>query len=227
MTDTFAARLKQRIRFGSPVTQLDHSASGVSVTCTVMGQPKKFEADYLDIAISPAVLRQMQVSPAWPESKNLVIQEMPYTTKTRVIFQTRTRFWETDKVSPNWSSADPKLNELWAMAEELKTARGILVGGFQTGVTAAASREAFLKSYSGKSVEIEHITQHESAKDPWAEMCERATYRPGDLTRFWPEASRPVERVHFAGAYAAQMSWGMEAALESAHRAAHAIDQGA
>ncbi|MEP7366302.1 MAG: NAD(P)/FAD-dependent oxidoreductase, partial [Acidobacteriota bacterium] len=227
MTDAFAARLKERVRCGSPVTQLEHSGSGVTVTSTVMGEPKKFEADYLVIAISLAVLRQMQVTPAWPESKNYLVQQMPYTTKTRVVFQTRTRFWETDKVSPNWSSSDPKLSELWAMAEELKTPRGILVGGSQPGVSAAATRGAFLQSYSGKSADIEHITLHEWAKDPWAGMCERSTYRPGDLTRFWPEAGRPVGRVHFAGAYAAQMSWGMEAALESAHLAAKAIDQAA
>jgi monoamine oxidase len=111
------------------------------------------------------------------------------------------------------------------MAEEVKTPRGILVGGSQPGVTAAASRDALLKGYTGRSADIEHITQHEWAKDPWAGMCERATYRPGDMTRFWPEASLPVGRVHFAGAYAAQMSWGMEAALESSYRAVQAIDK--
>lgn len=224
MTDAFAARLKPRLRLGSPVTRLEHRGTGVSVTYQRMGQPATLDADYLVLAISLAVLRQIPVTPAWPEEKNYVIQEMPYTTKTRVIFQSRSRFWETDRISPNWAPSNPKLNELWAMAEEVKTPRGILVGGSQPGVTGAASLATFLDLYAGKSADIESVVQHEWAKDPWAGMCERNTYRPGELVRFWPEANRPVGRVHFAGAYAAQMSWGMEAALESAHRTAQAID---
>jgi monoamine oxidase len=49
--------------------------------------------------------------------------------------------------------------------------------------------------------------------------------RLGELARFWPEVIRPCGRIHFAGAYAAQMSWGQEAALESANRVAEAIDR--
>jgi monoamine oxidase len=56
-------------------------------------------------------------------------------------------------------------------------------------------------------------------------MCERIPYRLGELARFWPEVIRPHGRIHFAGAYAAQMNWGQEAALESANRAAEAIDR--
>ena len=66
---------------------------------------------------------------------------------------------------------------------------------------------------------------HDWSKDPWAGMCERTAYKPGELARFWPEVTRPVGRIHFAGAYAAQMSWGQEAALESANRAAQEIDR--
>ena len=58
---------------------------------------------------------QIAVSPTWPESKSFVIQEMPYDTRTRVVFQSRTRFWNTDKVSPNWGPPDPQLTELWSM----------------------------------------------------------------------------------------------------------------
>jgi len=36
------------------------------------------------------------------------------------------------------------------------------------------------------------------------------SYKPGELARYWPEVTRPVGRIHFAGAYAAAMSWGQE-----------------
>jgi monoamine oxidase len=225
MTDALASRLGERIHLGCPVTAIRHDDAGVSVNFREFGKERKLDADYLVSCVSAVVLRQIPVTPAWPEAKNFVIREMPYYTRTRVVFQSRSRFWKADGVSPNWTPPDPRLNELWSMAEEVNTPRGILLGGAQAGVTAAASLEAFHKLYPGKSADIEQVIVHDWSKDPWAGMCERTAYKPGQLGRFWPEAARPCGRIHFAGAYAAQMSWGQEAALESANRAAHDIDQ--
>jgi len=132
-------------------------------------------------------LRQIPVSPAWPEAKTFVIQEMPYYTRVRVIFQTRTRFWKADRVSPNWTPTDPRLNELWATAEEVQTPRGILLGGAQAGTAPADSLAAFHKLYPGKSADIEQVISHDWSKDPYAGMCERISYMPGELARYWPE----------------------------------------
>ncbi len=224
MTDAFAARLGNRIHLGCPVTGIQHGASGVTARCREFGQERTYDADYLVSCVSAVVLRQLPVSPAWTEAKSFVIREMPYYTRTRVVFQSRTRFWETDKISPNWLPPNPQLNELWSMADEVKTPRGILLGGAQGGVTAEASLAAFHKLYPGKSADIEQVVVHDWSKDQFAGMCERTAYKPGELSRFWPEATRPVGRIHFAGAYAASMSWGQEAALESGNRAAREID---
>ena len=137
MTDAFAARLGDRVRLGCPVTAIEHGASGVTVSFREFGKDRKLDADYLVCCVSAVVLRQIPVSPAWPEAKSFVIREMPYYTRTRVVFQSRTRFWKTDKVSPNWVPPDPRLNELWSMAEEVNTPRGILLGGAQAGVAAS------------------------------------------------------------------------------------------
>jgi monoamine oxidase len=218
ITDAFAARLGNRVRLGCAVTGIEQGSSGVTVTYREMGTDRRIEGDYLAICVSAVVLRQIPVKPQWPEAKAFVIREMPYYTRTRVVFQSRTKFWETDRVSPNWLPPDPRLNELWSMAGEVKTPRGILLGGAQAGVAATASLAAFQKLYPGKSADIEQALVHDWSKDPWAGMCERISYKPGELARFWPEVTRPVGRIHFAGAYAAQMTWGQEAALESANR---------
>jgi monoamine oxidase len=206
MTDAFAARLGDCVRLGCPIRRIEHGGSGVTVTFREFGSERRLDADFLVCCVSAVVLRQVPVSPAWPESKSFVIREMPYYTRTRVVFQSRTRFWETDKVSPNWTPPDPRLNELWSMAEDVNTRRGILVGGAQAGVDAPRALEAFQQLYPGKSADIEQVIVHDWSKDPWAGMCERTAYKPGELSRFWPEASRPVGRIHFAGAYCAQMS---------------------
>ena len=218
MTDAFAARLGNRVHLGCPVVRIEHGATGATVTCREFGEERRFEADHVVSCVSLVVLRQIPVSPAWPEEKAFVIREMPYYTRVRVVFQSRTRFWKTDGISPNWAPPDPRLNELWSMAEEVNTPRGILLGGAQAGSTAAASLAAFAKMYPGKSADIEQAIVHDWSKDPYAGMCERTAYRPGELARFWPETTKPCGRIHFAGAYAAQMSWGQEAALESAQR---------
>ena len=223
MTDAFAARLGDRVHLGRPVTRIEHGPSGATVSFRDAGRERKLETDYVASCVSAVVLRQLPVSPAWPEAKAFVLREMPYYTRTRVVLQSRTRFWETDKISPNWEPPDPRLNELWSMAEEVDTKRGILLGGAQPGVPASASLEAFHKLYPGKSADIEQVVVHDWSKDLYAGMCERTSYKPGELSRFWPEVTRPFGRIHFAGAYAAQMSWGQEAALESANRVAAEI----
>lgn len=225
LTDAFAERLGERIHLGCPVTSIRHDSGGVTLTCREFGEEKKIEGDYLVACISLVVLRQMPVTPAWSEAKSFVIQNMPYYTRQRVVFQSRTRFWKTDNVSPNWEPPDPHLSEIWSIADEVNTPRGILIGGAQPGATAESSLAAFHKLYPGKSADIEQALIHNWAADPYAGMCERTSYRPGELVKFWPETARPVGRVHFAGAYAAQMSWGQEAALESGNRAAEDVHQ--
>ncbi len=225
MTDAFAARLGERVHLGCPVTAIRYGAGGVTVTCREFGQEQKMDADHLVSCVSLVVLRQIPVTPAWPEAKTFVIENMPYYTRARVIFQSRTRFWKTDGVSPNWEPPDPQLNEMWSIADEVNTPRGILIGGAEPGATADSALAAFHKLYPGKSADIEQALIHNWAADPYAGMCERISYRPGELAKFWPEVTRPLGRIHFAGAYAAQMNWGQEAALESANRAAEEVDQ--
>jgi Flavin containing amine oxidoreductase len=126
---------------------------------------------------------------------------------------------------PNWTPPDLRLNELWATAEEVQTPRGILLGGAQPGVQPADSLAAFHRLCPGKSADIEQVISHDWSKDAYAGMCERIAYKAGERARYWPEVTRPVGRIHFAGAYAAAMSWGQEAALESGNRAAMEIDR--
>lgn len=225
MTDAFAGRLRERLRLGCPVLAIEHGASGVRVRYREFGEEKTMEADHLVACVSLVVLRQMPVTPRWTDDKNFIIQEMPYYTRTRVVFQSRTRFWTKDGVSPNWEPPDPTLHELWHMADEVTTPRGILIGGAEPGVTAKEAEATFHKLYPGKSADFEQVFVHDWSKDPWAAACERISVKPGQLAKFWPRVTEPVGRIHFAGAYCANISAGQEAALESGHRAANEIDQ--
>jgi monoamine oxidase len=170
-------------------------------------------------------LREVPVTPPWPEARRYVVQSFPYYTASRPVFQSRTRFWEKQGTSISIVFDDPTLEHVWRMADEVPTTRGLVVGtspGFTTAETALAT---FRRLYPGGADDIEQAFIIDWAKDPWAMACEPVLYGPGQLHRFWPLVIEPEGRIHFVGAYADNLNWGMEAATRSAHRVAEVIDR--
>ena len=225
LPDTFAAKLGERVHLGVPVTGIERGDTGVRVRYREAGGEKTMDGDYLVCCTNALVLRQFPVTPAWPESKTYALNTVAYDMYSRVAFQSRSPFWERDKVSPNWEGADPNLREMWRMAEEVDTSRAILVATATNSATANDSLQALRRVYPGKSEDIEQAVIQTWAHEPWAMACETVTYRPGDLTKMWPALMEPVGRVHFAGAYTDNLNWGQEAATRSANRVAETIDK--
>jgi monoamine oxidase len=225
MTDAFASRLGKQIHLGAPVTGIRHGASGVAVSYKEFSEEKQMEAEYLVCCMSAVMLRQLAVTPAWPDAKAYVIRNMPYYSVARVIFQSRTPFWERDRISPNMDFGAPELRDCWRIASEVTTPRAVLIGTAPASSSAEGALAAFRRFYPGKSEDIEQVLFVNWAQDPWAMACERVGYAPGDLSKFWPHSIEACGRIYFAGAYAANVSMGQEAALESANRAADAIDK--
>jgi monoamine oxidase len=62
-------------------------------------------------------------------------------------------------------------------------------------------------------------------KENFAYTCERLPFPKNELKKFWPTIISPHGRIYFAGAYADNLNWGMEAATRSANRVAKEIDQ--
>lgn len=224
LPDMFARKLGEHIHLHAPVTGIEHGESGVRVRYQEFGQGKKMEADFLVCCMNALILRRIPVEPAWPESKTYAVNHVAYDMYSRVAFQSRSTFWERDKISPNWSDADPNLAILWRMAEEVDTQRAILVATATNSATAQDSLDAFRRIYWGKSEDIELAVIQTWAQDPWSMACETVTYRVGELKKMWPFLMEPVGRVHFAGAYTDNLNWGQEAATRSANRVADAID---
>jgi monoamine oxidase len=225
LPDAFVERLGSRIRLGSPVTRIEHGETGVKVTCGSGAASVTHEAELLVCAMSAVRLRAIPVSPAWPADKAFAVQNVPYYFDSRVIFQSRTQFWKRDGVSPSMEFGDRELNDVWTTCDEVETTRGLLVGT-ATGIqTPEAALAMFRQRYPGKSEDIEKAHVVAWASNPWASACETTSYRPGQLARFWPKLIEPHGRVHFVGAYADNLNWGMEAATRSAYRVAEAIDK--
>ena len=225
LTDTFAKRLEGRIKLETPVTKIEHGKTGVRVTCLEGGKTATHEADYLVSAISAVMLRAVPITPAWPEAKNYALRYVPYYFDSRVVFQTRTKFWARDQVSPNMEVNEPALNHVWSTCDEVEGPRGLLVGTASGVGSVDAAVASYRKHYSGKSEDIEKTQVFAWAANKWASACETTAYPVGTLAKFWPALVEPHGRIHFAGAYADNLNWGMEAATRSANRAAEAIDR--
>lgn len=225
LTDAFTARLGERVRLGCPVVGIERGETGVRVRYREAGREKALEADWLVSAMSLVKLREVPVSPPWPELRREVVQGFPYYTASRPVFQSRTRFWERDGVSPNIVLGEPALEHVWRMADEVDTGRGLLVGTAAGFTAAEDALAAFRRFYPGRSEDVEQALVVDWARDPWAMACEPVHYGPGRLERFWPKVIEPEGRIQFVGAYADNLNWGMEAATRSASRVAAAIDR--
>jgi monoamine oxidase len=224
LTDTFATRLGDRVRLESPVTGIEHGASGVRVSYRAQGEARRLEADYLVSAISAVMLRAVPVRPAWPEAKAHALQNVPYYFDSRVILQSRSKFWAKDGISPNMEINEDALQHVWSTCDEVQSARGLIVGTATGAGSPEAALASYRKHYTGKSEDIEKAQVHVWIKNPWASACETTSYPVGQLAKFWPTLFEPVGRVHFVGAYADNLNWGMEAATRSANRVAEGID---
>ena len=223
LPDAFVERLGDRIRLNSPVTRIEHGETGVRVTCGDGGGAVTHDADYLVCAMSAVMLRQIPVSPAWPAAKQFAVQNVPYYFDSRPIFQTRSKFWTKDRLSPNMEFGDAELNHVWPTCDEVETTRGLLVGTSTGPQSPEGALAGFRRRYPGTSEDIEKTLVHVWATNRWASACETTSYRPGDLAKFWPALSEPHGRIHFVGAYADNLNWGMEAATRSGYRVAQAI----
>ena len=224
MTDTFAAKLGERVRLGCPITAIERGESSVTVHFREFGEPAKLEAEYLVCSIPLAILKTIPVTPAWPEAKDFVLRNVVFGSQSRVVLQSRTKFWKGDVPSINLETGDPAMYLVYQTADEVPGSRGVLMGSGRPDVTADEALAAFRRFYPGKRQTIEQAIVHNWAKDPWAFGCERMPFPLGQLKKFWPQIMEPVGRIHFAGSFADNLPWGMDAATRSANRVAAAID---
>ena len=188
------------------------------------GEPKQLDADYLVLSLTPAHLKKISVKPAWPEEKAFALESMQYSSQSRVILQSRTPFWKGELASINLEMGEPTLHQVYETADEVPGQRCVLMGSAEAEVTADEALTTFNKFYSGKSHTIERALVHNWSHDPWSSGCERLPFPLGQLKKIWPQLIEPVGRIRFAGSFADNLPWGMDAATRSANRVAENID---
>jgi monoamine oxidase len=225
MPSAFARKLGDRVWLNCVITSIDNGSSGVTVKYKQHEKDKEMQADYLVSCIPPPAFINIPVTPALPEAKQYVLKNIHYDSYQRFVFQASSKFWEKDKLSINLELDHPDLWQVWHSADEVDTHRVIVLGTGPGGISPERALAAFREVYPGKEDTIEQAVGRDWTKQKYSPTCERLPFPMGELHKFWPELMKPAGRIHFAGAWADNLNWGMEASTRSANRAANEIDK--
>ena len=226
-----ADRLNPAIHYGSAVTDIEATGTGVTIRFNRNGVAHTHCADYLVCAIPFPLLREIRVMPAFSPEKAAVIQNLQNTSVTRVYVQTASRVWEAGKLPGDGSStlpvslvfpgytrplirgiiesysAGPRARELAQMAEDQRNT--LIV------------RE-LTELFPGLDKVAESCVTKVWDEDPWARGA-YAWYRPGTFLKYFAKVATAEGRIHFAGDQTTLMPGWMEGALQSGIRAAQEI----
>lgn len=226
LPNAFAKKLGSRVWLNCPVLSIKHGDSGVTVTYKQHNEEKQMEADYLVNCIPLPAFKKIPVTPAFPPEKQYAIDNVAYDSYQRFVFQASSKFWLEDNLSINMELDHPDLWSVWQCADEVDTFRVIILGTGPGGISAQRALAAFREVYPGKHKDtIEQAVSRDWTKETFAYTCERLPFPIGELHKFWPHLMTPHGRIYFAGAYADNLNWGMEAATRSANRVANEIDK--
>jgi len=231
----FAAFLSPSIHYGAQVEKIEHSPSHVRLTFLQHGASQVTEADYLILAIPFSILRNLEVIPAFSPLKQQAIQQLPYTSVSRVYFQSTEKFWMKEGVS-GLAVTDLPFSYFWDASWNQPSEKGILQG-YATG--AMARELTAMDEPTRNQVALGHIqhvypgiANHLEATlwkiwddDPWV-LGGYSWYETGMMKTFFHHIPTPEGRVHFAGEHTAPclLHATMQGALQSGIRVAEEIN---
>jgi monoamine oxidase len=229
----FAAKLTEKIRYGSPVVRIEQDSGKVRAIVVESGTHLTFEAERLICTIPFPVLRNVEVQPPFSEAKRRAIEQLTYDTVTRGMLQCRTRFWEQEGC--NGFGLSDLVQEVWHPSFDQPGTRGLLVStlwcgsGQRAGAMDHDRRVEFIsremeKVHPGLRDNLEGVVTKVWQADPWVGGA-AAFPSPGQISTICVGIERPEGRVHFAGEHTSRWPYWMQGALQSGLRAAKEVNE--
>ena len=198
MTDTFAAKLGERVRLGCPITAIERGDSAVTVHFREFGEPAELEADYLVARIPLAILKKIPVTPTGPSRR---VRDPERRLRLAVAGRASVADEVLERRRAEHQPRNRRPGDVFGLPDGRRSAgtRGVLMGSGRAMSRLTRPSPPSGSSIPGKTQTIEQAIVHNWAKDPWAFGCERMPFPLGQLKKFWPHIMEPVGRVHFAG----------------------------
>jgi monoamine oxidase len=235
----FYEQLKPYVRFGAEVTAVDQSPDSVTVHYKTGSGRFTVRGDYAIVAIPFSVLRDIEIlNTPFSREKQKAIRELNYNASTKILFQTRHRFWEqTDGIVGGTTVTDlPVRRVVYPSFSDPNEERGTLLASYTWGQDAlrwgAMDSEAMVEQALEDVAQIhpEVTTEFElgATQDWYGDPFARgafALFEPEQQTRLQASIVQPEGRIHFAGEHTSLYHAWIQGALESGIRAAKEIHE--
>ncbi len=229
LPQAFAQKLADKIIYDAPVVKIEQDSSSVRVWVSRHGATETLAADRLICAIPATILKTLEVAPRFSPPKQRVLEQLEYTSASRVFLQCRARFWEQQQLNGYAITDQPA--EVWASTFGQPGTSGILQCYTRGDASQQMTRLPESERISATLAETERVffgaRQHfeRGVSKCWSEdeWTRGAWAHPSvDQLR---QLMQPEGRIHFAGEHISNASSWMQGAFESAARAVQEINQ--
>ena len=228
-----AEKLGDKVLLGRKVLKIEHTDTGVTVHVDNAGTMETFTGDHLVCAIPFSTLRKVEISPALPADKSMVISDLYMMPSSRGFFQTSDRFWQDQGLGGiKLVKTDTPVERIWDLSNVQAGDTGMLMSYMQYENALAfdalpeAGRKAYLEDiidgfFPGFAGKVVAYHQKSWALDPWVEGA--WTDLLPDQWAWFDIIRRAEGRIHFAGEHTSIWAGWMQGAIESGKRAATEI----
>ena len=220
LPEAMARALKKPVMMGRAVARISTNAPGASVTLL---NGTRLTAQAIVAAVPFPTLRSMTVRAPLSQPTREAIAALPYTQIKQIFLEPEKRYWERDGLPIDmWT--DGPLERVFSVRDSQSKDTGIIYVWLNgTGVhdfdllTISARMNALRPASEGK-FKIRHV-QDWTSTNPLAGGA-YMHWAPGQIGRWAGKMGAPAGRLFFAGEHLGLVHTGMEAAFESAERAA-------
>jgi monoamine oxidase len=220
LPEAMARALKKPVMMGQAVRRISTNAQGGAVT---LANGSRLTAQAIVAAVPFPTLRQMIIRAPMSAPTREAITALPYTQIKQIFLEPEKRYWETDGMPIDmWT--DGPLERIFSVRDTESKDTGIIyvwlngTGAQNFDLSSVNARLAALRPASEGKFKLRHV-QDWTRTNPLAGGA-YMHWAPGQISRWAGKMGVPAGRLFFAGEHLGLVHTGMEAAFESAERAA-------
>jgi monoamine oxidase len=220
LPEAMAQALKKPVMMGQAVTRISINVQGGSVT---LANGIRLSAQAIVGAIPFPTLRRIAIRAPMSRETRAAIAALPYTQIKQVFLEPEKRYWETDGMPIDmWT--DGPLERVFSVRDSESHDTGIIyvwlngTGAQGFNIATVGARMNVLRPASEGKFKVRHV-QDWTSINPLAGGA-YMHWAPGQIGRWAGKMGAPAGRLFFAGEHLGLVHTGMEAAFESAERAA-------
>ncbi|MBK8437574.1 MAG: flavin monoamine oxidase family protein [Austwickia sp.] len=231
IAEVLADRLGDRIRLNAPVARIEHDDQGVTV---IDRAGCREQADFALVTVPPTLAGRIDYAPALPSWRDQLTQRVPAGSVIKAHLAYDEPFWRADGLSGQAASDHGPVKVTFDNSPP-EPGPGVLVAFAEGGdarrlarMSARERRDAVITRVTGyfgprAGTVVDYLERDWMAQE-FSRGCYGAHFAPGVWTGYGDALTRPVGRIHWAGAECSPVWNGyMEGAVRSGEDAAAAI----